>query len=242
MNEQTLVSCHGYSGDAPQVRILMQYLRHHQCPVVVVSPENAPLNARNVPGMGLAYRTGGVKAYIGQQSLDRQIEHMRLLLKFPQNWFLMNDSDSVCLSPELPRYLYDEDVFWSNVVSDEMHDRSGTPGYKWPRLAFQPPYFCSRKILEQLVAIGPKYKADPQTPFIDHCLMMWSIAGNIPYKNFPNGCSCPTRDYEQGMKHMSDMVRFHGSIMLHSIKNAEALSRMAWSRVEWKRLQKSNPR
>lgn len=236
-NERTIVSVHGYAGDADQVRLIMPYYRHHQCPVYIVSPVDFPLDLRKVPGMGLKYIYAGKRAYTGQLSLDRQKLQMQELLKLKgYDYFLMNDSDSVCLSPELPRYLYDEDVLWSNVVSDEMHIRTD-PKYPWPRLAFQPPYFCSRKILEGLVEVADSIPADPQTPFIDWCMMAWAVGGKVPWKNFPTtqGVSCPTRNYEPGKKLMGDMIRYHGAVMLHSIKTMDALQVAAWSRVEWKR-------
>jgi len=235
MNPDTLVSVHGYAGDAHQVRFMMPYYRHHKCPVVVMSPTDSPILEKFVgKHPDVTYEQGGLRAYIGQLSLDRQIEHMKMLLKHPQKFFLMNDADSVCLSPKLPQYLYDEpEVLWSQVVSDEMHVRPD-PNYPWPRLAFQPPYFCSRQVLEQLLTVADKIKAEPQTPFIDWCMMAWAVEARVTYKNYPDGISCPTT-IPQGRYWMSSAIQNEGKIFLHSIKQFEVLRAMAIDRLMFKR-------
>lgn len=235
-NPDTLVSVHGYAGDAHQVRFMMPYFLHHDCPVVVMSPEDSPITEVQVgKKAGVTYETGGKRAYIGQLSLDRQIIHMQMLLKHPQKFFLMNDADSVCLSPQLPQYLYDEpEVMWSQVVSDAMHIRPD-PNYPWPRLAFQPPYFCSRGVLEKLLTVASDIKAEPQTPFIDWCMMAWAVAAQVPFKSFPDGISCATERNPQGTYWMSGGIQHNGVIFLHSIKSLPVLIEMAHSRLRYKR-------
>lgn len=236
MNPDTLVSVHGYAGDQHQVRFMMPYFIHHKCPVVVMSPTDSPILEKFVgPKPNVTYEQGGLRAYIGQLSLDRQIEHMKMLLKHPQKFFLMNDADSVCLSPQLPQYLYDEpDVLWSQVVSDAMHDSKRAVDYKYPHLAFQPPYFCSRQVLEQLLTVADKIKADPNTPFIDWCMMAWAVEAQVVYKGYPDGISCPTT-IPEGRYWMSGAIQKEGKIFLHSIKQFEVLRAMAIDRLMYKR-------
>jgi hypothetical protein len=177
-------------------------------------------------------RTAGQRAYIGQLSLDRQVAQLRAMLDYPFDFFLANDSDSLCISPKIPEYLYEEDVLWSNEVSDMMHHRQ--PGYRWPRLAFQPPYFFSRAILEKMVITAGKFGTDPQTPFIDWWMMAVAVAGNIPHKNFPHGVSCPTSDYNT-RRHMCDRIANHGAVMLHSVKTPIALQEAVSARHQHSR-------
>jgi hypothetical protein len=238
MNPETAVSVHGYSGDVQQVNFMMPYYQHHRVPVYIVSPTDAPINKQNIVrsarGGEVSFLTGGARQYTGELSLIRQRIHMELLLQTPHNWFLMNDADSVCLSPELPGYLYAEpDVFWSNVVSDEMHPRE--EGYEFPRLAFQPPYFTHRSVLEKLVREAPGLAANPRTPFIDWLLMALCVRSRVPFKNFVGGCSCPTNNYPPGIAHMVDRIQNQGATMLHSIKRRQELLTMAHARVEYKR-------
>lgn len=240
MNPDTAVVAFGYSGDAHQIFNLMPYYLHHKCPVIVFSPTDKPIKRADTDK--IFFRHGGEdgagKGYIGQVSLDRQaIQMKKLLEEFPHKFFLFNDSDSVCLSPALPQYLYNApDTVWSNVVSDMMHVRTD-PSYPWPRLAFQPPYFVSRENVQAWVEAAETHKADPQTPFLDHAFMMWSVAKNLKYSNFLNhdGVSCPTRDYEPGCWLMENEVKHHRAIFLHSIKTKNVLLRMAYARLACKK-------
>jgi hypothetical protein len=232
MNERTLVAVHGYSGDATQIRWFLPLYEHHKCSVVILSPDNARISEM---GPHIC-RFGGVRAYIGPESLERQQIHLKMLLEYSDfQYFLANDADSFCLSPEIPKYLYGEDVLWSNEVSDMMHHRPDN--YTWPRLAFQPPYFFSRNILQQLVDIAPTVACDPQTPFIDWCMMAWSIAGKIPHKNFTDGISCPSVD-SHSLGVMRDHVRTQGKVMVHSVKQNQVKMMLMADRNYYRRTHK----
>src|SRR6185503_3096890 len=99
VNEDTLVVVHCYEGDQDQViHALPQYL-HHGCPVLVLSPTDAPviLDDDRVICM-----SAGKRAYDGQISVARQYEHLRIVQALGYRYHLLHDSDSVCLSPDLP--------------------------------------------------------------------------------------------------------------------------------------------
>ena len=101
MNPDTRVAVCCYAGDAHQVTEMLDLYKHHECPVTVLSPTDSK---SDVPGVDNLY--GGKRAYIGQACLDRQVEHFKLLLKYyPEKHFLLHDSDSICISPELPACL-----------------------------------------------------------------------------------------------------------------------------------------
>lgn len=213
MNPDTLVTVHGYAGDLNQVRWHLPFYEHHKCPVVIFSPENSKIEKM---GPHIC-RFGGVRAYVGPESLERQKIHMQMMLEYPHEFFLANDSDSFCLSPKIPDYVYEEpDVLWSNEVSDMMHKRPDT--YALPRLAFQPPYFFSRSVLERLLSVADDNIPDPQTPFIDHYMMQLAVASECPHKNYRDGISCPSTD-PHSLSVMRDHVRNHGKIMVHSVKD-----------------------
>jgi len=239
INPNTAVAIFGYAGDLHQIRDTMPYYLHHQCPVIILSPENAAIQAGHISTRKeLIYRSGGLQAYTGAESLERQRRHLEILLEYPFQYFLMNDSDSVCLTPELPGYLYADDpsILWSNVVSDEMHPRE--EGYEFPRLAFQPPYFVHRNTIKKLVDAAPSVAVNPRTPFIDWCMMSWAVKAGVQYRGFPDGVSCPTANYQPGINHMSDRVRDQGATMLHSIKQRRVLLHMANMRLAFKRAHK----
>lgn len=230
MSPDTLVVVCGYAGDAQQIHNNLPYYLHHKAPVLVLSPLDAPVFIRH---KDVVCKSGGKRAYIGQDSLDRQLAHMRLMLDQPFQHFLAHDSDSVVLSSRLPGYLYAKpNQLWSNVVSDAMHDDKRAPDYKYPHLAFQPPYFFNRHVLERLIKAAEKIKADPNTPFIDWAMMAWCVEAGIPYENYPDGCSCPSnRGPGAGYDVMYELVRRHGRYILHSIKDRQVLLEMANARL-----------
>lgn len=227
-NPRVLVTVHGYTGDAHQIRMMLPFYEHHKLPIVIFSPEDSPIV--NV-GPHIC-RHGGKRAYIGPLSLERQRRHLEMMLEYPFEYFLAHDSDSVCLSPLLPAYLFAEkNVLWSNEVSDAMHTRAAD--YPWPQLAFQPPYFFNRRVAEQLIAAAPRVPVDAKTPFIDWCMMSWSVEGKVNHKNFRDGVSCPTSD-RNCAGHMARCVE-GGAVMLHSIKKPIALAQMVNARKHYNR-------
>jgi hypothetical protein len=231
MNPLTLVTVHGYYGDSAQIRNALRYYEHHGCSVVIMSPTDSPIQKM---GPHIC-RFAGKRAYIGQLSIDRQYAQMRAMLDYPFEFFLANDSDSICISPKIPEYLYETPgVLWSNEVSDLMHQRKAD--YKWPRMAFQPPYFFSRSALEAMLATEGKFETDQQTPFIDWLMMAICHAGNIPHANYRDGVSCPTSD-GHSRRHMSTRIANHGAVMLHSIKTPIALQEMVSARYQYNRTQ-----
>lgn len=225
LQKKILISVHGYAGDQDQIENAMPFFLHHyDAPVVIMSPVDSPIRqVKSAPTV--ICRQAGKRAYTGPLSLTRQLLQMQALLEYPFDLFLMNDADSVCISREIPDYIFKEpEVLWSNEVSDMMHQRR-LP-YRFPRLAFQPPYVISRKNIEKMIAIARTVPVDTVTPFIDWVMMAWAVASNMPHKNYLNGISCPTRNYPPGIKWMSESVR-RGAAFLHSIKDKEILLQMA---------------
>ena len=243
MNENTLVSVHGYAGDAAQVKLLMPYFKHHSCPVLVLSPDDAPITPEMVGGdlSGVEFQYGGKRAYIHQLSLDRQLIHLKMMLAHPSKaeWFLANDSDSVVLISELPKYLYSEkDTVWSNRLCDRIPNRVREPGYVWPELAFQPPYFFSRYALEKIIEAGEVVKADPVTPFIDWCMAAWTIRAGLNHRGFPEGASCGTPPKSDGLANMVRLVELEGKFFLHAIKDPESFHHIVYARLRYMDKQK----
>lgn len=230
--QSTLVTVHGYAGDRRQIEDLMPVYEHHQCPIVVMSPEDSP-----VLGLGPHIcRTGGKRAYTGQLSLDRQYEHFRIMLEYKADFYLANDSDSFCLNPNLPQEIYDgaaTGIIYSNQVDDfrkpgqTYTDANGS--VTWPLdyhagydlIAMQPPYFFSRASLEKIVATCKDIKACPTTPFIDWYFVQVAKAAGLKHAPYPNGwgASCETVT-PLGVAVMSQQVSENNATFVHAIKNA----------------------
>jgi hypothetical protein len=230
VNENTLVSVHCYQGDADLVREFMPQYTHHECPVVVLSPADSPVEIA-----GVDCRSAGKRGYFGQDSLDRQREHLKLLLTYPQRYFLLNDADSFCLSPELPAYLYKhENVLWSNEVTEgRPHDSP------YPKLGVHPPYFLTRATIEKMLTVN--VPAHPITPFIDWYMLALACEAGVGHAAFPDGRSFPAwrhgaiaetkelgHDFHHeetaggvdGARMMASQVRSSGVIFIHSVKHS----------------------
>jgi len=244
-NTRVAVCC--YEGDGHQVIEALEFFLHHELPLTVLSPEDSKVDV-NYPGV--TSRFGGKRAYIGQDSLDRQAEHLRLLLEFPEDTFLIHDADSVLLDPKLPQYLYDEpDVVWSNQVNDAIPEHQTTFKPGWPHVAFQPPYFLSRKSIEAMLAVKdhPDVQATPVMPFIDYYMVQLTMVAGLPWKRLLDAISCPISidlrkknppkqdldTYEMGMRIALDAVGNKGTSVLHSVKNSVAIRQLAAARKDF---------
>jgi hypothetical protein len=249
--DQLLVTVHCYSGDKQNVKDFMPLFKHHDAPVLVLSPADAQVKLR-----GVECRSVGGRGYFGQVSLDRQRAHLEQLLEYPQNYFLLNDADSICVSPAVPGYLFEgaaQGIVYSNEVPEWRPHRS-----PYPKIGMHPPYFLSRGSIERMLSVAdrPEVRAHPITPFIDWYMLALCEEARVEHENYTNGFSCPAWgfDYipgtvEQGhdAKHehnpagrmrgdllMIDAVKL-GAVMLHSIKHREVMDRVVAAHQEYLR-------
>lgn len=210
------ISC--YSGDANLVRAAMPLHLAHGFPVIVLSP----LDSQSGDMGGVVCRHAGKRAYIGQDSIDRQIAYMKILLEHDAEWFLFGDADSFCVSARLPDELFeDPDVMWANIVTEPRPHE--TPGY--PKLAFQPDYFFSRVALERMLAVGP-VTAHPVTPYCDWLMVKLCVDAGLKHRPFtelehPAELAFTGTDpWEQ----LDFRIRRMGTCFCHPIKTAEQLN------------------
>jgi hypothetical protein len=202
--------------------------------VVIFSPTDFPADIRYP---GVENRFAGKRAYIGQKSLDRQRLYLELLLTFPEEYFLVHDADSVCLSPALPDYLYQEpDILWSNLVIDPIPEHQAAYPKDFPHIAFQPPYFLSRKTIGGLLSGGTeKIVANPTMPFVDHYMVQIALWSRWPYKGFPDGISCPFSSHAPSRQLVFEAVRERGIIFIHSVKDEPGMKRLFRERQKYLR-------
>lgn len=228
MNNGVLVSVHGYAGDQQQVHDLLPAFEHHQRPVLIVSPEDSPITK---VGPHTCIHAGK-RAYIGQDSWDRQYLQMKKLLEYPFDFYFLNDSDSFCLTPELPPYLFTPgDTVYSNQVTDfrapgqTWTDSSGSVTWPddyhkgYPLIAMQPPYFIPRDCLERIVKVG-KRPACITTPFIDWYMVEVCVDAGVKHLPFQTGASCETVT-PNGIETMKNCIARKGATFIHSVKTKE---------------------
>lgn len=231
MNPNTLISVHGYAGDAHQIEILMPCYEHHKCPVYIVSPEDSKIEFMGAHSCLYA----GLRGYVGQITWDRQHLQLKRLLDFPFDWYLLNDSDSFCLQSNLPSYLFeDKNTVYSNEVNDfrkpggTWTDKNGSVTWPLdyhighPLVAMQPPYFCSREALQKIVAASEGMIACPITPFIDWWWVPACKLAGVHHQAFRDCVSCET-ETEMGLRLVGNKIR-EGAIFVHAVKREHAFN------------------
>ena len=238
MRDDTLVVTHCYAGDKAMTKNMLKLSARHGAQMLVLSPEDSPVKIK-----GVECRSAGKAGYFGQVSLDRQRKHLEILLEYPQTFFLLNDADSICISPAIPRYLYEQGwaTLWSNEVMEWRPHRS-----PYPKIACQPPYFLRRETIAAMLAVAelPQVKAHPITPYIDWYMLALACEARLMHRSYFDGASFPAWGREdlaetqmlgnnpkhvhdpkapiQGARDMAWQVH-HGAVMLHSIKHLPVL-------------------
>ena len=222
MNKDTLVAVCCYRGDAHQViNALPEYL-HHECPVVVFSPHDQPADIR-YPGVESV--NIGEAGYIGGVSIDRQRAHLEYLRSRPENFFLLNDSDSFCLSKEIPEHLYrySQRTIWAGVVTEFRPHPS-----PYPKLAFHPPYFLSRNVIELMLGSWHKIGVHPITPFIDWAMVAATCEAGLSYMPFLALEHAPRTEVifsdSDPWRILEHRIKYHGMSFMHPIKTVEQLT------------------
>lgn len=223
MSNNILLSIHCYDGDSHIVNFMLKQHEKLNFPIIIMSPEDSPVKGNN---SHLCLQSGR-KGYTGYHTLERQkLQMERLLEEHHFDYYLMHDADSVCLCSELPDYLFSDDCFYSNIVSDHFHRRP--LGWSLPRIAFQTPYFMSRKILKKFIDAARNFNStnipDHGTAFIDFWMMKIAVDNNIPYKNYLDGTSCPAYPFgSDGHLHHRELISLFGHKFIHAIKTESVL-------------------
>jgi hypothetical protein len=147
---KTLVVVHCYAGDQPLVEMMLPYWLHHGHPLLLLSPEDAPVNIEHP---GVTCKSSGLRGWKGPHTIHRQIAHWKLTSEESFDYVFLNDADSLCLTPELPAYLYSEpDAFYCNVLCHEFEHREDDH----PNL--NPPYWMSHETLDKLITAADAVK------------------------------------------------------------------------------------
>jgi hypothetical protein len=231
MNEDTRIAVCCYAGDRALVDLHMPLYKLHGCPIVVLSPDDSRVD---IPGVD--NRWGGKRCYKGADSLDRQAEHLRLLLTFPEKYFLVHDADSISLARQIPRYLYERDCVWSNVYPDS--DPKQLVGYPegWPHVAFQPPYFLNRRTIERMLAVKNQIVPCPVMLYIDHYMLQLTMTAKLEWDTFREGMSGPIWDHAGAEAEAVDKAR-NGFIFFHSTKEKRTTDALVEARRYFEGLQ-----
>lgn len=226
VNDNTLIAISGYAGDQSQIENNLPVYRHHGCPILVLSPSDAPITTLK-DDTGIQFQSAGDRGWAGPHTLKRQEEFLKILLGTPYEWFLFHDSDSICLSPKIPEYLFgNTGILWSNEVPDP-----NTMPSRLPKIALQPPYFFHRTVLVSLIqhAATPAISFGKQTNGIDHWMLRVMHSTGLPHRSFPDGASFETTS-DHGFSVMREHVGRHGKIFIHQVKHKHVLDQLTLDR------------
>ena len=128
-----------YAGDVDQVQYQLGSYTHHDASVLLLSPEDAPAV---IDHPQMTNHSAGLSGWKGPHVAFKLMDHWRIMLEHPQNWFLVHEPDSVCLSSELPsEILGREDVLWSMAL--------GEPNQ--PFTNYNAPWFGHRNVFEMML-------------------------------------------------------------------------------------------
>jgi hypothetical protein len=231
MNANTRISVHCYAGDGRQVNEMLPHHLLHGFPITLLSPDNSRVE---ITQPGVDSKFAGQQQSIGQLSIVRQREQLKLLLEYPEEFFLMHDADSICLSPTLPQYLYDEpDVMWSNVVwIEDQGERSECDKRRLPHVACQPPYFTSRRTIQKLLDTNFPYH-NHFDGFIDHHMTQAAVEAGVVWKGFHGGISCALSMNNNELQRAQVRVRHTGSIFVHGVKTPRFWQPLVEAHKKW---------
>jgi hypothetical protein len=224
-----------YQGDAKQVVEMLPLWEHHGNPVTILSPADS---AVNIPWVEC--RNVGEVAHFGPKAQQRHLAQMKLLIdEYPDEYFFINESDSFCVSPRLPDYLYSKpSTFWTNGGRDEstLDGRlEARPRERW--FSFQGPWWMPRTIIERMVAAAPLLTYDGRLKWVDLYLSELAFAANVPFRIMPQAICMPIAGsnyldhelnpkvkgmYADGLRIAKEWVRRDGVNMIHSCKTLEA--------------------
>lgn len=226
MNERTVVAVCCYQGDSPQVVNALEMYKHHGCPLVILSPKDSPVEFK-----GIKAAQFGRRAYIGQDSLDRQRFYMKYLLdNFSSDFFLLNDSDSFCVSAEIPAQAYAESAnsIWAGIITES---RPHTSPY--PKLALHPPYFFNRESLVKMLKVAESIKAHPVTPYVDWYMLAIACEAGLTLRAWaelehdPKDAPVFSSNAPPEIRCWQELdyrIRYKGTRMLHPIKTPEQVA------------------
>lgn len=236
MNEDTLISVHCYAGDADLVRRALPIHMAHGRPVVVMSPVDSSVT---VYGIGVSCVSSGKRAYIGADSWTRQHEHMKLLLSYPAEYFLLNDADSFCVSAKIPDgyYARAEGAIWAGIIEESRPHRS-----PYPKLALHPPYFLSRDSMHRMLVASARVSIPQETPYIDHAMLAWACEAGLSLHahaelqhDSPVTFSSDTPPEVRCWQELDHRIRHTGMVMMHPIKTQEQLQLCVGARKFYER-------
>jgi hypothetical protein len=163
VKDSTLIAVLCYDGDADQVEHQLPSYTHHGSRVLLLSPQDAPVS---LPHPQVTCISAGLSGWKGKHVAYKLMDHWEIMLERAEDWFLVHEPDSVCLSPELPEEIYErDDLLWSMAL--------GEPNQ--PGVNYNAPWFGHRKVFERMLRESEQH--------VDEWDAAWSANGGAGMGN-----------------------------------------------------------
>jgi hypothetical protein len=230
----TLVAVQCYSGDAGRVEDALEQYVHHRLPVLILSPIDAPVESIRHPQ--ILHRTAGFNAYDGSGSVERYRSQLGVLAEYGATHILLNESDSFCLSDELPGYLYrDDNIVWGNYTDIRYFlmlksEPDVEAAYAKHNPAINAPWFFSVSALEKMLSVFDE-AVDALPPYArgltDGVDISWwfhtaaHLAGLEHRSHIPLGVCRPITSPSEAEAARREVLS--GAVMIHAVKDRWAL-------------------
>ena len=227
MNGKTLVVVQCWAGDIARVNTALEQYVHHGLPVLLLSPEDSQACIEHPL---IICRSAGPNAYNDETSVHRYLAQLRALVEYDYDWFLLNESDSFCLSSQLPDFIYeDEEVVWSNYAiprgwMELNHEPDVEAAMVVHDTAMQAPWFLSHRALERMVSIDEAAWDDcpSYARFIDWWFHTATHRAGLRHEDYGKyGTTWPIVGLWGAACVRPDILG--GAIMIHAVKDHEAL-------------------
>jgi hypothetical protein len=240
----TLVVVQCWSGDVSRVQVSLEQYLHHGQPILLLSPVDA---SACIDHPLVTCQSAGPNDYNGTQSIERYKAQLTALLEYPATHFLLHESDSFCLSPEIPAYLYrDDNLVWGNYVDVQYylalsHEPDVEAAFLKYNPAIQAPWFFSRPALEKMVAVFDDVVAElpPYARYIDWWFHTAPHLAGLDHRSYAShGISYPITT--SGEAEIVRQAILRGAVMIHSMKDVWARSQVLNAYTERRRMEDPN--
>ena len=224
----TLIVVQGYSGDQARIEHFLPQWTHHELPVLLLSPIDAPVHIAHPQ---VTCRTAGPNDYNGELSVERYKQQIAAIADYEADWYMLNESDSFCLTPSVPEYLYgDPEVVRANYANPWdwilMHDDPEPMRTLMTHdTAMQAPWWFSRQALLRMIEVADAAwdGCPPYAKFIDWWFHHAPHLAGLRHESYGfGGVTWPITGAEgaAAIKHCI----LGGAVMVHGVKDEVALA------------------
>jgi len=196
--------------------------------VLLLSPVDEPVYVSHPQ---VTCRSVGPNDYNGDLSVERYKQQISALADYDVDWFMLNESDSFCLTPNLPDYLYgDPDLVRANYANpwnwiNTNNDPQPMATLMVHDTAMQAPWWFSRRALLRMIDVMDAAwdGCPPYAKFIDWWFHHAPHLAGLRHESYGlGGTTWPISGAEGAAAIRHKIVE--GAVMVHGVKDDVALA------------------